>query len=164
MVSEALDRARERARANREQVEALAARLLATEVIEEAELVRILGPKVTVRAVEPDAPLDAMGRGAPEVSRGCHGVDATPIRALTGRTVWLGSAASDDRQSERQAPLQPRRDATDWRSRDGAADRDAPARPSGPPPRTPTRSPSSGPSSRPPAAAWTSSRAASRRS
>ena len=52
-------------------------------------------------------------RGAPEVSRGCHGVLATPIRALTGRTVWLGSAASDDRQSERQAPLQPRRDATD---------------------------------------------------
>ena len=48
--------------ANRGLVEALAARLLATEVVEEPELVRILGPKVTsARAAEPDEPLDAMG-------------------------------------------------------------------------------------------------------
>ena len=46
LTQEALDRARSLLRANRDLVEALAARLLATEVVEEPELVRILGPKV----------------------------------------------------------------------------------------------------------------------
>jgi cell division protease FtsH len=47
MVTEALDRARHVLTTNREKVEALAARLLATEVIEEDEIRRILGPKAT---------------------------------------------------------------------------------------------------------------------
>jgi cell division protease FtsH len=46
LTLEALERARSVLRANRSLVEALAARLLATEVVEEPELVRILGPKV----------------------------------------------------------------------------------------------------------------------
>jgi cell division protease FtsH len=46
MVSEALDRARATLHASRDKVEALAARLLATEVMEEEELLRLLGPKV----------------------------------------------------------------------------------------------------------------------
>ncbi|WP_436627674.1 ATP-dependent zinc metalloprotease FtsH [Corallococcus exiguus] len=46
MVSEALDRARDVLNTNREKVEALAARLLATEVIEEEAMILILGPKV----------------------------------------------------------------------------------------------------------------------
>ncbi|MGQ0504735.1 MAG: ATP-dependent zinc metalloprotease FtsH [Myxococcaceae bacterium] len=45
MTTQALDRARETLSANREKVEALAARLLANEVIEEDELARLLGPK-----------------------------------------------------------------------------------------------------------------------
>jgi cell division protease FtsH len=61
LTQEALERARGVLRANRPLVEALAARLLATEVVEEPELVRILGPKVTSsRASEPDGP-DAVG-------------------------------------------------------------------------------------------------------
>jgi cell division protease FtsH len=44
---EALERARAVLRVHRTQVEELAARLLATEVVEEPELCRILGPKVT---------------------------------------------------------------------------------------------------------------------
>jgi cell division protease FtsH len=47
MVTEALDRARHILTTNRERVEALAARLLATEVIDEDEILRILGPKAT---------------------------------------------------------------------------------------------------------------------
>ena len=46
LVSEALDRARSVLRDNREKVEAIAARLLATESIEEDEILRILGPKI----------------------------------------------------------------------------------------------------------------------
>ena len=62
LTQEALDRARSLLRANRALVEELAARLLSTEVVEEPELVRILGPKVTaVRPSEPDEPLDSMG-------------------------------------------------------------------------------------------------------
>jgi len=49
LTQEALERARALLRANRSLVEALAARLLSTEVVEEAELLRILGPKVTAR-------------------------------------------------------------------------------------------------------------------
>jgi cell division protease FtsH len=65
LSQEALERARSVLRANRPLVEALAARLLATEVVEEAELVRILGPKVrSARAPEPDEPVDAIGFGA----------------------------------------------------------------------------------------------------
>ena len=61
LTQEALDRARSVLRANRGLVEVLAARLLATEVVEEPELVRILGPKVTsARAAEPDDPAEAM--------------------------------------------------------------------------------------------------------
>jgi cell division protease FtsH len=47
MVTEALDRAREVLTVNREKVEALAARLLATEVVDEDEIRIILGPKAT---------------------------------------------------------------------------------------------------------------------
>ena len=47
MVSEALDRAREVLSVHRDKVEALAARLLATEVIDEDEIRLILGPKAT---------------------------------------------------------------------------------------------------------------------
>jgi cell division protease FtsH len=47
LVSEALDNARAIIRQHREKVEALAARLLATEVVESEELPRLLGPKVT---------------------------------------------------------------------------------------------------------------------
>ena len=47
LVQEALERARKVLAENRERVEALAARLLATEVLEEDELTRILGPKVS---------------------------------------------------------------------------------------------------------------------
>jgi cell division protease FtsH len=46
MVSEALDRAREVLSTHRDKVHALAARLLATEVVEEEAMVTILGPKV----------------------------------------------------------------------------------------------------------------------
>jgi len=46
MVSEALDRAREVLHTHRDKVEALAARLLATEVVDEDALRIILGPKV----------------------------------------------------------------------------------------------------------------------
>jgi cell division protease FtsH len=48
LTAEALERARQTLRAHRDKVEALAARLLATEVIEEEELRSLLGPKVTV--------------------------------------------------------------------------------------------------------------------
>ena len=62
LTQEALERARSVLRANRALVEALAARLLATEVVEEPELVRILGPKVTpARAADQDEPAEAMG-------------------------------------------------------------------------------------------------------
>jgi len=65
LTQEALERARCVLRANRPLVEALAARLLATEVVEEPELVRILGPKVThsrsSESGEPDGPADAVG-------------------------------------------------------------------------------------------------------
>jgi cell division protease FtsH len=47
LTAEALERARQTLRAHRDKVEALAARLLATEVIEEEELRALLGPKVT---------------------------------------------------------------------------------------------------------------------
>jgi cell division protease FtsH len=47
MVSEALDRAREVLSTNRHRVEALAARLLATEVVDEDEMIILLGPKAT---------------------------------------------------------------------------------------------------------------------
>ncbi|HEX5750377.1 MAG TPA: ATP-dependent zinc metalloprotease FtsH [Archangium sp.] len=47
MVTEALDRAREVLTTHRDKVEALAARLLATEVVDEDEILRILGPKAT---------------------------------------------------------------------------------------------------------------------
>jgi cell division protease FtsH len=64
LTQEALERARGVLRANRPLVEALAARLLATEVVEEPELVRILGPKVTPSRSsepgEPDGPADAV--------------------------------------------------------------------------------------------------------
>lgn len=64
LTQEALERARSVLRSNRALVEALAARLLATEVVEEAELVRILGPKVTARrASEADEPTEAMAFG-----------------------------------------------------------------------------------------------------
>src|SRR5262249_15307679 len=49
IVSEALERARTTLRKYRDKVEALAARLLSTEVVEEDELRRILGPKVTAQ-------------------------------------------------------------------------------------------------------------------
>ena len=61
LAQEALDRARSVLRANRGLVEALAARLLATEVVEEPELVRILG-------TQGDCPRGGAGR-AP----GCDG-------------------------------------------------------------------------------------------
>ena len=64
LTQEALDRARSVLRANRGLVEALAARLLAHEVVEEPELVRILGPKVTSsRSSEPDEPVVVAGDG-----------------------------------------------------------------------------------------------------
>jgi len=47
MVTEALDRARNVLTTNRDKVEALAARLLATEVVDEEEIRRLLGPKAT---------------------------------------------------------------------------------------------------------------------
>jgi cell division protease FtsH len=46
-VSEALDRARATLNRHRDRVQALAARLLSVEVVDEDELTRILGPKVT---------------------------------------------------------------------------------------------------------------------
>jgi cell division protease FtsH len=64
LTQEALERARGVLRANRGLVEALAARLLAHEVVEEPELVRILGPKVTsARSSEPDEPVVLSGDG-----------------------------------------------------------------------------------------------------
>jgi cell division protease FtsH len=64
LTQEALERARGVLRANRGLVEALAARLLAHEVVEEPELVRILGPKVTsARSSEPDEPVVLAGDG-----------------------------------------------------------------------------------------------------
>ncbi|QRN93569.1 ATP-dependent zinc metalloprotease FtsH [Archangium violaceum] len=47
MVSEALDRARRVLTLHRDKVEALAARLLAVEVVEEEEILKLLGPKAT---------------------------------------------------------------------------------------------------------------------
>jgi cell division protease FtsH len=62
LAQEALERARSVLQANRGLVEALAARLLATEVVEEPELVRILGPKVTPgRPGDSEEPVEAMG-------------------------------------------------------------------------------------------------------
>ncbi len=61
LTQEALERARSVLRANRGLVEALAARLLATEVVEEPELVRILGPKVTAGRTAEEQPAGAMG-------------------------------------------------------------------------------------------------------
>ena len=62
LTLEALERARSVLRANRPLVEALAARLLATEVVEEPELVRILGPKVTpTRSQDSEEPVEVMG-------------------------------------------------------------------------------------------------------
>jgi cell division protease FtsH len=62
LTQEALERARSVLRANRSLVEAVAARLLATEVVEEPELVHILGPKVRPsRSAEQDEPTEAMG-------------------------------------------------------------------------------------------------------
>jgi cell division protease FtsH len=57
MVSEALDRARHVLSVNRDKVEALAARLLATEVIDEDDMTKILGPKVLARrgVIHPEA-------------------------------------------------------------------------------------------------------------
>jgi cell division protease FtsH len=52
---EALERARAVLRTHRARVEALAARLLTTEVVEEPELGRILGPKVTSSSPAVDA-------------------------------------------------------------------------------------------------------------
>jgi cell division protease FtsH len=49
MVTEALERARDVLRENREKVELIAARLLAVEAIEEDEIARLIGPKVTTR-------------------------------------------------------------------------------------------------------------------
>jgi cell division protease FtsH len=60
LTQEALERARSVLRANRTLVEALAARLLASEVVEEPELVRILGPKVT-RDSASEEPAEATG-------------------------------------------------------------------------------------------------------
>jgi cell division protease FtsH len=61
LTQEALERARALLRANRTLVEALAARLLSTEVVEEAELVSILGPKVTAHRGNGDGePAEAM--------------------------------------------------------------------------------------------------------
>src|SRR5215472_13749695 len=62
LTLEALERARSVLQANRGLVEALAARLLAHEVVEEPDLVRILGPKVTpARPGEAEEPVEAMG-------------------------------------------------------------------------------------------------------
>lgn len=47
MVGEALERARLVLREHRDRVQAVAARLLTAEVVDEDELVRLLGPKVT---------------------------------------------------------------------------------------------------------------------
>src|SRR5690606_21191506 len=47
MVGEALERARLVLRENRDRVQAVAARLLTAEVVDEDELVQLLGPKVT---------------------------------------------------------------------------------------------------------------------
>lgn len=47
LVSQALERARKILRENREKVEAIAARLLSTEAIEEEEITRLIGAKVT---------------------------------------------------------------------------------------------------------------------
>jgi cell division protease FtsH len=47
LVTQALERARKVLRENREKVEAIAARLLATEVIEEEEITRLIGAKIT---------------------------------------------------------------------------------------------------------------------
>ena len=62
LTQEALERARSVLRTNRGLVEALAARLLATEVVEEPELVRILGPKVTpARTTDAEDTTEALG-------------------------------------------------------------------------------------------------------
>ena len=59
LTLEALERARSVLRENRGLVEALAARLLATEVVEEPELARILGPKVTeARTTDSEEPVE----------------------------------------------------------------------------------------------------------
>jgi cell division protease FtsH len=56
MVGEALERARQTLREHKDKVQALAARLLSTEVVDEDELARILGPKVSARDMfHPDA-------------------------------------------------------------------------------------------------------------
>jgi len=59
LTQEALERARTVLRVHRSRVEALAARLLATEVVEEPELTRILGPKITCASAEES--IEAMG-------------------------------------------------------------------------------------------------------
>ena len=63
LTLEALERARTVLSANRRLVEAIAARLLASEVVEEPELVRILGPKVTAgrTAEDPAETMNAWG-------------------------------------------------------------------------------------------------------
>jgi cell division protease FtsH len=58
LVQEALERARQILVTHREKVQSLAARLLAVESLEEEELTRVLGPKVTAAEPAFEAPLD----------------------------------------------------------------------------------------------------------
>jgi cell division protease FtsH len=65
LVSEALDNARAIIRQHREKVEALAARLLATEVVESEELQSLLGPKVTREGEVSERQADGNPPGTP---------------------------------------------------------------------------------------------------
>jgi cell division protease FtsH len=56
LVTEALDRARQVLSTHRDKVQALAARLLAVEVVEEDAMIPILGPKILAeRGLHPEA-------------------------------------------------------------------------------------------------------------
>jgi cell division protease FtsH len=84
LVVEAQDRARELIRRYRDKLEAMAARLLATEVIEEEEITRIWGEKVT-------RPGTIEGPGHTEAP---PETPNRPVAMSEGRTAWGPTAAA----------------------------------------------------------------------
>jgi cell division protease FtsH len=87
LVGEALDRAREVLHNHRDKVEALAARLLATEVIEEESIRNLLGPKV----LAPGALLSQQNHAPVEV-RPEPPADEREVKGLNSATPWTGGS------------------------------------------------------------------------
>jgi cell division protease FtsH len=91
MVVEAQERARELVRKHRDKLDAMAARLLTIEVIEEEEITRLWGPKVT-------RPGTIEGRGRPEAPPESPN---RPVAASEGRSYALPGAVASAEDPER---------------------------------------------------------------